>query len=240
MEYAVVTGASAGIGEAVARRLLERGLNVIALQRGEPRLRHPGLIHRSVDLSDPQATREVAQSIAAEFSVGYLVNNAGANCPALFEDATIEELRYVTDITLGAALVLGQAFVPAMRRARFGRIVNISSRAVLGKKGRTVYSSVKAGLIGMTRTLAIEVGRDGITVNAVVPGPVATDHFNRGHPHGSEQRKRVIQDILVGRIGEPDDVANAVDFLLAPASGYITGQSLFVCGGTSLTGTGGE
>ena len=240
MEHAVVTGASAGIGEAVARRLLERGLHVIALQRSEPRLRHPQLSHRNVDLSDPQATREVAQSIAAEFPVSCLVNNAGANCPALFEDATIDELRYVTDITLGAALVLGQAFVPAMRRARFGRIVNISSRAVLGKKGRTVYSSVKAGLLGMTRTLAIEVGRDGITVNAVVPGPVATEHFNRGHPQGSEQRRRVMDDILVGRIGEPDDVAHAVDFLLSPGSGYITGQALFVCGGTSLTGTGGE
>lgn len=238
-EAAVVTGASAGIGEAIARALLDRGLPVVALQRSAPRIAHPNLHFREVDLADLERTRAVAREVAAEFPVRYLVNNAGANCPALLEDATIEELQYVTAITLGAAMVLIQACVPGMRAAKFGRIVSVSSRAILGKTARTVYSAAKAGLIGMTRTVAIEVGRDGITANAVVPGPVATEHFDRGHPAGSEQRRTVIEGILVRRVGTPADVARAVLFLLDRDSGFITGQSLFVCGGTSVTGTGG-
>jgi 3-oxoacyl-[acyl-carrier protein] reductase len=238
-EAAVITGASSGIGEAVARALLERGLTVVTLQRSAPKIKHPNLHFRQIDLTDLAATRSLAQRIAAEFPVRYLVNNAGANRPARLEDATVEDLHYVTSVTLGAAMVLMQAFVPGMRAAKFGRIVGISSRAILGKAQRTVYASAKAGLIGMTRTVAIEVGGDGITVNAVVPGPVATELFNNGHPEGSAKRQTVIDSILVKRVGTPEDIARAVLFLLDRDSGYITGQALFVCGGTSVTGTGG-
>ncbi len=238
-EAAVVTGASAGIGEAVARGLIERGLTVVTLQRSAPKFSHPNLHFRPVDLSDLAATREVARGVSAEFPVRYLVNNAGANRPALLEDATTDDLQYVTAITLGAAMVLMQAFVPGMRAAGFGRIVSISSRAIMGKSARTVYASAKAGLIGMTRTVAVEVGGDGITVNAVVPGPVATELFNNGHPEGSTKRKTVIESVLVKRVGTPQDISRAVLFLLDRESGFITGQALFVCGGTSVTGTGG-
>lgn len=137
-------------------------------------------------------------------------------------------------------MILMQAFVPGMRAAKFGRIVNMSSRAVLGKTGRTVYAAAKAGLIGITRTLCLEVAADGITVNAVAPGPVATDLFDNGHPIGSEKRQRVIDSIPVKRVGTPADVARTVVFLLAPESGYITGQTVFVCGGTSISGSGGD
>ena len=235
----MVTGASSGIGEAVARALLERGLMVVTLQRSAPKIKHPNLHFRQIDLTDLEATKSLAQQLAAEFPVRYLVNNAGANRPALLEDATIDDLQYVTAVTLGAAMVLMQAFVPAMRAAKFGRIVSVSSRAILGKTYRTVYASAKAGLVGMTRTVAIEVGGDGITVNVVVPGPVASDLFNRGHPEGSAKRQTVIDSILVGRVGTPEDIARAVVFLLDRESGFITGQALFVCGGTSVTGTGG-
>jgi NAD(P)-dependent dehydrogenase (short-subunit alcohol dehydrogenase family) len=239
-EAAVVTGASSGIGEAIAAALLERGVPVVALQRSAPKLQHRDLHFRPIDLTDLAATRKVASEVAAEFPVRYLVNNAGENAPNPLEKATIEEFHYVTTITLGAAMVLIQSFVPAMRRAKFGRIVNISSRAILGKSERVVYASAKAGLEGMTRVVAIETGADGITVNAVMPGPVETAHFNRGHPHGSVKRQTVIDKVLVKRLGTPQDVAHAVMFLLARDSGFITGQSLFVCGGTSVTGTGGE
>jgi 3-oxoacyl-[acyl-carrier protein] reductase len=238
-ETAVVTGASSGIGEACARRLLDLGIGVVTLQRSAPKLQHPNLNFRKIDLADNEATRVLAREIAAEFPVRYLVNNAGANRPALLEDATIDDMQYVTAVTLGAAMVLTQAFVPGMRAAKFGRIVNISSRAIQGKTSRIVYASAKAGLIGMTRTVACEVGGDGITVNTVIPGPVASELFTRGHPLGSEKRQRVIDAILVKRVGTPDDIARAVLFFLDRDAGYVTGQALFVCGGTSVTGTGG-
>jgi hypothetical protein len=239
-DAAVVTGASSGIGEAIASALLARGIPVVTMQRSAPKLQHKDLHFRGVDLTDLKATRKAAEEVAAEFPVRYLVNNAGQNAPNPLDKATVEELNLVTTITLGAALVLIQTFTPGMRRAKFGRIVNISSRAILGKSERVVYASAKAGLEGMTRVVAIETGADGITVNAVMPGPVETTHFNRGHPPGSVKRQTVIDKVLVKRLGTPQEIARMVTFLLDRDSGFITGQSIYVCGGTSVTGTGGE
>ena len=237
--FAVVTGASSGICEAIARRLIADGRDVIALQRRAPRFEHPNLQHREIDLADAGATQAVANDIAAKHQVLYLVNNAGVNRPGPLEKATVDDLDYALALNVRAAMILIQAFSPGMRKAKFGRIVNISSRAALGKTERTVYSAAKAGLIGMTRTLCLELGGDGITVNAVAPGPVATELFDRGHPPGSAKRQIVIDSVPVKRVGTPDDIARAVTFLLAPDSGYITGQTLFVCGGTSVSGSGG-
>lgn len=237
---AVVTGASSGIGEAVARLLLEGGRTVISLQRRPPRLRHERLLYYGVDLADAEATRKVAADVAARHAVRYLVNNAGVNRPGTLEQTTVEDLDNAMAVNVRAPMILIQAFAPGMRASGFGRIVNISSRAAMGKTGRTAYSAAKAGLIGMTRTLCLELASEGITVNAIAPGPVATELFDRGHPPGGEKRQRVIEQIPVRRVGAPDDVARAVVFLLSPDSGYITGQTLFVCGGTSVSGTGGD
>jgi NAD(P)-dependent dehydrogenase (short-subunit alcohol dehydrogenase family) len=237
---AVVTGASSGIGEAVARQLLDSGCTVITLQRRPPRFKHERLLFYAVDLADAGAARRVAGEIAAGHAVRYLVNNAGVNRPGTLEQTTVEDLDYAMAVNVRAAMVLTQAFAPGMRAAGFGRIVNISSRAALGKTGRTAYSAAKAGLIGMTRTLCLELAASGITVNAIAPGPVATELFDRGHPPGGEKRQRVIEGIPVKRVGTPEDVARAVVFLLSPDSGYITGQTLFVCGGTSVSGTAGD
>jgi NAD(P)-dependent dehydrogenase (short-subunit alcohol dehydrogenase family) len=236
---AIVTGASSGIGEAIARHLLDGGCDVIALQRRPPRFRHERLQHHEVDLADAAAAQAVANAIAAKHQVRYLVNNAGVNRPGPLEKATVDDLDYALALNVRAAMILIQAFSPGMRAAKFGRIVSISSRAILGKTERTVYSAAKAGLIGMTRTLCLELGADGITVNAVAPGPVATELFDRGHPPGSDKRQQVIDSVPVRRVGTPDDVARVVAFLLAPESGYLTGQTIFVCGGTSVSGSGG-
>ncbi len=237
---AVVTGASSGIGEAIARQLLDSGRTVITLQRRPPRFRHERLLFYAVDLADAGAVRKVALEVAAGHAVRYLVNNAGVNRPGMLENTTVEDLDYAMAVNVRAAMILTQAFAPGMRAAGFGRIVNISSRAAMGKTGRTAYSAAKAGLIGMTRTLCLELAASGITVNAIAPGPVATELFDRGHPPGGEKRRRVIEGIPVKRVGAPEDVARAVIFLLSPDSGYITGQTLFVCGGTSVSGTGGD
>jgi len=238
-EVAVVTGASSGIGEAIARHLLEGGHHVVTLQRRPPRLKHDNLSFVQVDLADSAQAQAAAQAVARDYAVRFLVNNAGVNMPGPLEEATPENFDYVMALNVRAALILIKAFAPGMRAVKFGRILSISSRAILGKTQRTLYSSAKAGLVGMTRTLCLELGIDGITVNAIAPGPVATELFDRGHPLGSEKRQAVIDSVPVGRVGTPDDIARVALFLLARDSDYITGQTWFVCGGTSISGSGG-
>lgn len=231
----VVTGGSSGIGAAICRRLAALGDTVVNIDIKPPQQQTGAPLHfLQADLSDPRATREVAREAAASFNVARLVNNAGATRPARLEDATEDDLDFVVNLQLRASLLLTQAFVPAMRAAGHGRIVNIASRTVLGKAERTVYSATKAGLVGYTRTWAMELGGQGITVNAIAPGPIATELFEKSNPPGAPQTQRIVDSIVVKRLGTPEDIAHAALFFLAAEAGFITGQTLYVCGGTTL------
>jgi 3-oxoacyl-[acyl-carrier protein] reductase len=138
------------------------------------------------------------------------------------------------NLHLTAAILLTQAALPTMKNAGYGRVVLVSSRAVLGLPTRTSYSATKAGMLGMARTWALELAPYGITVNVVAPGPIKTANFHSIVPEGSPQVERIAQSIPVKRLGNPDDVARAVMFFADRDAGFITGQVLYVCGGTSV------
>lgn len=233
-EVTLVTGASAGIGRAIAEGLLAQGQHVVNIDYNAPNWSHPNLVSFQADLTDAAKTQAVAAQVAAQFNVTALVNNAGATRPGTIDKASLADLDYVVSLHFQASLLLIQAVLPTLRACGHGRIVNMASRAALGKPERVVYSATKAGLIGMTRTLAMELGGDGITVNAVAPGPIATDLFRNSNPDGAPQTQRIIDSIVVKRIGTPEDVARAALFFLSPDNGFVTGQVLYVCGGTTL------
>jgi NAD(P)-dependent dehydrogenase (short-subunit alcohol dehydrogenase family) len=131
-------------------------------------------------------------------------------------------------------MTIVKAALPAMKAAKFGRIVGVSSRGALGLETRTNYAATKAGMFGMLRTWALELGPHGVTSNCVAPGPVETDMFHEIVPEGSGRKAKLADAIPVGRIGAPEDIAHAVAFFLSPEAGFVTGQTLYVCGGTSI------
>ncbi|MCZ2103359.1 MAG: SDR family oxidoreductase [Comamonadaceae bacterium] len=231
---ALVTGGSAGIGADICQRMLKDGWQVVSLARRAPEWSHPALHAVQVDLLDATATREAAAEVAQRFEVSHFVHNAGVIWPHLLADATLDELQGLTQIHLGSALTLMQAILPGMERRAFGRVVLMSSRGALGLATRTNYSATKAGMIGMARTWALELAPKGITVNVVAPGPIQTPMFYEVITPGSEREHKLASAIPVGRIGRPDDVTRAVMFFADPANSFVTGQTLYVCGGASV------
>jgi NAD(P)-dependent dehydrogenase (short-subunit alcohol dehydrogenase family) len=231
----LLTGGSAGIGAAILRRLLGTGYEVISLDRDPPSELHPRLHSVTVDLSDAAATRDVAADCARRYPATAVIHNAGAVLERPLDEIQPGDIDALAALHLAAPIALVQANVPAMKAARFGRIVLVSSRAVLGLANRTVYSATKAALLGMSRTWALELGPHGVTSNVVAPGPIAdTAVFHDLIPRDSPKLPRIVESIPVKRLGKPDDVAHAVMFFLDPAASFITGQTLFVCGGTSV------
>ena len=231
---AIITGGNKGIGADLAKRLLEQDYCVISVARHSPDWSHPNLFSVEADLLDEQAVSEAANTIVAQHNVTHLVHNAGLIWPNLVEEAKPSDISGLSQLHLGSALTLLQAVLPNMKENKFGRVMFNGSRAALGVPTRTAYSATKAAMIGMARTWALELAPHGITVNVVAPGPILTDNFWGIIEKGSQQEADLAKRIPVGRLGKTEDVSNAFLFFCDPANSFVTGQTLYVCGGASV------
>lgn len=232
----LITGASKGIGRAIAHRMSEEGHVVIGIARTKPEGDFPGEFF-AADLSQRNETQDVLSEITKHHRIDCLVNNAGRTTSSSVLDTTPAELEQIVQINLLAPLLCAQACIPHMVEQGKGRIVNIASRAVLGMQNRSAYAATKNGLIGFTKTWALELGPKGITVNTVAPGPILTDLYINNNPKDFADMHTLEKRIPLRHIGRPEDVAGAVRFFLSDDAGFVTGQTLFVCGGLSLGGS---
>ena len=237
-QVALVTGASRGIGAAIAQTLAARGLKVIgtatteegAARIGAALAAHPGCRGAALDVNDLAAAEALIDAIVKEHgALHVLVNNAGITRDMLAMRLKDEDWDAVIDTNLKAVFRMSRAVMRPMMKQRYGRIVNITSVVgASGNPGQANYAAAKAGVAGMTRALARELGSRGITVNCVAPGFIATDMTAA---LGEEQQKALAAQIPLGRLGQPADIAAAVAYLASPEAGYVTGQELHVNGG---------
>lgn len=233
----LVTGASRGIGRATMRYLAAAGYQVVGLARSKPDDLLPHEQFVTCDLIDPEATRQQVAALAEQAPFYGLVNNAALAHTTNLEQTSVADMHEAMTVNVNAALVCMQALLPGMASAKAGRVVNISSRAALGKPNRTAYSATKAAVIGMSRTWALELAPHNITVNVIAPGPVATELFKKASPPGAPQTQALLAAVPLQRVSEPEEIAHAIAFLLHPLSGYITGQTLHIDGGLTISAT---
>ncbi len=230
-----LTGASSGIGACLVRTLAKQGSEVICFSRRPATVESAKVKSIAVDLSDPEATRQAFREAAGSVPANRLVHNAGVIRERPLPDVTQDDMDALARLHMGAAVAMVQANLDCMREAGWGRIVLMSSRAVVGLAKRTAYASTKAGMLGLARTWALELAPLKVTANVILPGPIAdTEMFDDVVRPGSERASRLASSIPLGRLGRPEDVARATMFFLDPASGFVTGQALYVCGGTSV------
>lgn len=238
---AFVTGSARGLGRAIAERLAAEGAAVAVADIDLPAAEDAAAALRSeqgaralavhVDVRDPQAVAQGMERAAAELGVlDILVNNAGVVRDKRLEEMSDEDWDLVLDVDLRGYFVCARAALPHLRKGGWGRIVNISSRAYLGNPGQANYSAAKAGVVGMTRALSMELARDGITVNAVAPGAIDTALL-RSHPRAQDIIDRAIRMQPVKRLGTPEDIAAAVAFLASDDAAFVSGDVLHVTGG---------
>jgi 3-oxoacyl-[acyl-carrier protein] reductase len=239
-QIALVTGASRGIGQAIADALMQAGAKVIGTATTaegaaaiDTRLKGNGGRGVALNVTDPKACEDIIDSIVKDFGgIQILVNNAGITRDQLAMRMKSEEWTDVIDTNLSAVFRLSQAVLRPMMKARTGRIINITSIVGhMGNAGQANYAAAKAGVSGMTRALAREIGSRNITVNCVAPGFIDTDMTRA---LSEEQQNALKSNIPLARLGTPEDVASAVAFLASPAAAYITGNTLHVNGGLYL------
>lgn len=239
---ALVTGASRGIGRAVALRLAHDGRHVILSSRNpgplsevESQIRESGgeASVRAVDVADPAALKSTVEGVADEFGrLDILVNNAGVTRDNLAMRMSDEDFETVLRVNLTASFIASRAAARPMMKRRFGRIVNIGSTSgVVGNAGQANYAAAKAGLTGLTRALARELGSKGVTANVIAPGFVETEMTAS---LGEEAKQKIRENLAVDRLGEPADIAEAVAYVASDAAGYLTGQVICVDGGLTM------
>lgn len=242
---AVVTGGARGIGEAVARRLAHEGFAVAVLdldaEAAEPvvaAIRETGqsAVAVGVDVTDEASVEAAIAQVEKELGPPIvLVNNAGITRDDLLHKLNAESWDTVLAVHLRGAFLVSRAVQRHMTTARWGRIVNLSSVSALGNRGQANYSAAKAGIQGFTKTLALELGRFGVTVNAVAPGFIVTDMTRataeRVGLTFDEFTERAIREVPVQRAGQPEDVASAVAYFVREDASYVSGQVLYVAGG---------
>jgi 3-oxoacyl-[acyl-carrier protein] reductase len=242
---AIVTGAARGIGAATARQLASDGLavGVLDLDEAEAKSTAEAIVADggrasgvAVDVADPEAVQAAVDRVAAELGAPtVLVNNAGVTRDNLLFKMTEVDWDTVMNVHLRGAFLMSRATQKHMVEAKFGRIVNLSSTSALGNRGQLNYSTAKAGLQGLTKTLAIELGKFGVTANAIAPGFIETEMTK-----ATAERMGVPFDdfiagasatIPVGRVGQPEDVAHLVSFLVSGGAGFVSGQVVYLAGG---------
>ncbi|MEM7188585.1 MAG: SDR family oxidoreductase [Pseudomonadota bacterium] len=230
----LVTGGSNGIGAAIVAARTAAGEHVLNIDRDQPAAGAPGQTLRA-DLSDKAAVADVMAEATADHTITRIVNCAGAALLDLVDDFKAEDFERTMALNVLAPALIVQACVPGMKAEGFGRIVNITSRAALGAKGfRTAYGGSKGALTSATRVWATELASFGITVNAIGPGPIETELYKRANPPDSPLTIATRKAIPVGRMGQPEDIAAAADYFLSDAAGFVTGQTLYVCGGITI------
>lgn len=239
-EVALVTGASRGIGAAIADELARLGATVVGTATSESgaqaigaRLAAHGGHGRALDVNAPGAIEALIDAIGSEVGpISILVNNAGITRDNLLLRMKDEDWQAILDTNLSSVFRTSKAVLRGMMKARKGRIVNIASViGVTGNPGQANYAAAKAGIIGFTKSLAREVGSRGITANVVAPGYIDTD-MTRDLPEAA--RQKMLDNIALGRMGTPADIAAAVAFLVSPAGAYVTGETLHVNGGLHM------
>jgi NAD(P)-dependent dehydrogenase (short-subunit alcohol dehydrogenase family) len=232
-ERVLVTGGARSIGRGIVGRLLDDGYEVVILDREAP---EPSTTAHwiPVDLMDGDATDAAVREALAGGPITRVVHNVGHVRPNLLDETRLSDFDDVMALNVKTTIRITQALLPGMRAARSGRIVAISSRAALGKELRTSYAASKAALHGLMKTWALELARDGITANAVAPGSIETPLWHAANPSQDPRTRKILDSIPVGRLGQPEDIANAVAFFLDGRSGFVTGQVLYVCGGLTV------